>query len=124
LEGDFDFKGNFAFSTSLPQAPNPGLHIHPLGLIGLPLSSRDALLIKNHAVQAPFGHGERTVVDKEVRDTWEIEPGKVGVANTEWLTFMGGVVVKRVCAELGVSVQASMPRCELYKLLLYETGSQ
>lgn len=63
-------------------------------------------------------------MDKEVRDTWEIEPGKVGVANTEWLTFMGGVVVKRVCAELGVSVQASMPRCELYKLLLYETGSQ
>jgi hypothetical protein len=75
-------------------------------------------------MQAPFGHGERTVVDKEVRDTWEIEPGKVAFSNLEWLAFVTGNVVRQVCAELGVSVQASMPRCELYKLLLYETGSQ
>ena len=29
-----------------------------------------------------------------------------------------------VCAALGVSYAATMPRCELHKLLLYETGSQ
>ncbi len=29
-----------------------------------------------------------------------------------------------VCQKLGVNIEASRPRCELYKLLLYETGSQ
>jgi hypothetical protein len=81
-------------------------------------------LVKSCAVQAPFGHGERTVVDKEVRDTWEIEPGKVRFDNAEWSAFMNRDVIKRVCVELGVNTQASVPRCELYKLLLYETGSQ
>ena len=33
-------------------------------------------------------------------------------------------VVKEVCGTLGVNFAASQPRCELYKLLLYETGSQ
>ncbi|KAH8111037.1 hypothetical protein DFH11DRAFT_710036 [Phellopilus nigrolimitatus] len=32
-------------------------------------------------------------------------------------------VVKNVCAELGVAPGASPPKCELYKLLLYEAGS-
>lgn len=33
-------------------------------------------------------------------------------------------VVREVCAALGVNFDASKPRCDLYKLLLYETGSQ
>lgn len=32
--------------------------------------------------------------------------------------------VKSVCDTLGVNYEASNPRFELYKLLLYETGSQ
>ncbi|EKM48029.1 uncharacterized protein PHACADRAFT_214984 [Phanerochaete carnosa HHB-10118-sp] len=32
-------------------------------------------------------------------------------------------VVNTVCSALGVDVNVSKPRCELYKLLLYETGS-
>lgn len=33
-------------------------------------------------------------------------------------------IVKSACKALGVNYAASAPRCELYKLLLYETGSQ
>ena len=33
-------------------------------------------------------------------------------------------VVKEVCEALGVNLGASRPRSELYKLLVYETGSQ
>lgn len=64
-------------------------------------------------MQAPFGRGEHIVADKEVRDTWEIEPEKVHFGNAEWSAFMTRDIVKRVCAELGVNVQASVPRCEL-----------
>lgn len=36
---------------------------------------------------------------------------------------MSGVAMS-ACGALGVNYVASAPRCELYKLLLYETGSQ
>ena len=124
LQGDFDFKGNYAFATPLPQAPNPGLHIEDLGLIGLPLSERDAKLIMGCAVQAPFGHGERTVVDTNVRDTFEVEPAKVSFQNPAWDFYVKDLVTRSIWPELGVGVYTTVPRCELYKLLLYQTGSQ
>jgi hypothetical protein len=124
LQGDFDFKGNYAFATPLPQAPNPGLHIEGLGLIGMPLSERDAKLIIGCAAQAPFGHGERTVVDTDVRDTFEIEPARVSFQNPTWDFFVKDLVSRSVWPELGVGPNTTPPRCSLYKLLLYQTGSQ
>jgi hypothetical protein len=62
-------------------------------------------------------------VDREVRDTWEMDAPQVAFRNPEWESWLQGVV-REICAELGVSTAASQPRAELYKLLLYETGSQ
>jgi hypothetical protein len=104
-------------------APNPLLNLDGTGNVGLPLSYREAKVITEHCVQAPFGQGERTIVDKDVRDTWEMDSQKVRFHNPVWSTFMGKVV-QDVCKTLGVNLQASQPRCELYKLLLYEKGSQ
>ena len=72
-----DFTGTFAFKRTYPDAPNPILHIEGLGTVGLPLSSRDAAAIKARSSQAPFGMADRTVVDKSVRDTWEIDAVRV-----------------------------------------------
>jgi hypothetical protein len=124
LQGDFDFKGNYAFAIPLPQAPNPGLHIEGLGLVGLPLSERDAKFIIGCAAQAPFGQGERTVVDTNVRDTFEIEPARVSFQNPTWDGFVKDLVSRSVWPELGVGPYKTPPRFELYKLLLYQTGSQ
>lgn len=48
---------------------------------------------------------------------------KVHFDNPAWQTFMARVL-NEVCMTLGVNAAASQPRCELYKLLLYESGSQ
>ncbi|KAL5531710.1 hypothetical protein ACEPAG_4587 [Sanghuangporus baumii] len=123
LSMNFDFKGDFAFACKLSDAPNPGLQIAPLGLIGLPLSERDAQSIKDIASQAPFGHGDQLVVDTSVRHTWEIEPANtITFANPTWSSFIN-LVAKRACTELGVPLGSKAPKCELYKLLLYEPGS-
>lgn len=53
------------------------LNIAKLGTVGLPLSVRDAAAIKAEAQQAPFGKGEHTVVDKTVRDTWQLDATEV-----------------------------------------------
>jgi hypothetical protein len=87
------------------------------------LSPRDAELIKTRCIQAPFGKGERTVVDTEVRDTWELDTKDVDFINPAWDEWMDETV-NDVCKSLGVNAAASKPRAELYKLLLYETGSQ
>ena len=121
---NFNFKGKFAFASKLPNAPNPGLQISPLGVIGLPLSERDAQSIKAIASQAPFGRGDKLVVDTNVRHTWEIEPANtITFANPAWTSFLEHVV-KTACTELGVIPASKPPKCELYKLLLYEAGSQ
>jgi len=90
----------------------------------MPLSERDAKALISCATLAPFGNGERTVVDKEVRDTWEVEPEKLAFGNPEWVNFVNDKVCNDVCTALGVSVGISPPKMELYKLLLYEKGSQ
>ncbi|PFH45776.1 hypothetical protein AMATHDRAFT_71092 [Amanita thiersii Skay4041] len=123
LKENPDFKGSFAYSSLLTQAPNPCLNIEGVGLIGLPLSERDAKVIIGHASQAPYGHGDRTLVNTEVRDTWEISPAYVKFANSKWAAFVDGVANNIICPELGATHVASSPRIEFYKLLLYQTGS-
>jgi len=53
------------------------MRIDDFGPLGLPLSPREAKCLIGLCTQAPFGKNERTIVDKEVRDTWELSPDKV-----------------------------------------------
>ncbi|KIM42098.1 hypothetical protein M413DRAFT_126557 [Hebeloma cylindrosporum] len=120
---ELSFQGSYYHSSLLTTAPNPCLYISGLGVIGLPLSERDARAIISCANLAPFGHGERTVVDKDVRDTWEIEPARLSFTHPRWEAFIQNTVCTEVCKSLGVSMGNNPPRMELYKLLLYERGS-
>jgi len=92
-------------------------------MIGLPLSEREAKLIEAAAIQAPFGKGTETVVDTTVRDTFEINPDKFSFKNPAWVEFLQRVT-KTVAEGLGFLPTWPLPRAEVYKLLLYKTGSQ
>ncbi|KAF9646265.1 hypothetical protein BDM02DRAFT_3271099 [Thelephora ganbajun] len=122
FKDDFNFKGNFAVSKTFSLTPQPGLHIEGVGMIGLPLSEREAKLIEAAAIQAPFGRGTETVVDTTVRDTFEINPDRFSFKNPAWAEFLQQVM-KTVAEGLGFPPTRPLPRAELYKLLLYKTGS-
>ncbi|KAL1670117.1 hypothetical protein GGF50DRAFT_94716, partial [Schizophyllum commune] len=127
LDGELSetFTGSFAYERTYLDAPIPGLNIlaNDIGPIGLPLNEREANVVKSGCKQAPFGKGERTVVDKSVRDTWEMDASMVQFNNPAWNDYVKRVL-KDVCdAPIGVDMKVSKPHCELYKLLLYETGS-
>lgn len=77
LGSDADFGGDFSFHEKIRNMPNPLLTLKGLGTIGLPLSTREAAVVKANCKQAPFGMGERTVVDHPVRDTWEMDASEV-----------------------------------------------
>jgi len=92
-------------------------------VIGFPLSDRDAKLIEAAATQAPFGKGTETVVDTTVRDTFEINPDKFSFTNPAWPDFLQ-TIIDRMAGGLGLPPHLPPPRAELYKLLLYKSGSQ
>ncbi|TEB31950.1 hypothetical protein FA13DRAFT_1584402, partial [Coprinellus micaceus] len=115
-----EFRGSFYHCSTATEAPNPGLEIDGLGVIGLPLSQRDAAAIVSCAAQAPFRKGMETVVDTAVRDTWEIEPASVKFSNPKWAAFVDQVATQTVWMALGVAPFTKRLRCELYKLLLYQ----
>ncbi|KAJ6558271.1 hypothetical protein B0H19DRAFT_1235188 [Mycena capillaripes] len=84
----------------------------------------DVDTLRSHSKQAPFGHGDKSVVDTAVRNTWEVAADAVKFENSAWSKFISETVVKEVVQALGVSYSPTIaPRCELHKLLLYETGS-
>ena len=120
-----EFPGSYAYSSLLPVAPLPRLSIEGLGPFGLPLSETDAKRVIGFASQAPFGQGSETVVNKEVRDTWEIDAARVKFENPVWYSYVQDLAVNTVCSKLGGSTRYNTPpRCEVYKLLVYETGSR
>jgi len=124
LQGDFDFKGSYHYAGTFPAAPNPCLNISGLGLVRLPLGPQDDQAIIHYSARVPVGRGERTLVDTNVRDTWDIEPVEVKFESPAWANFIRSTVVTMVCEALGVTLSSVLPRYELYKLLLYEPGSQ
>ncbi|KAK0461593.1 hypothetical protein IW261DRAFT_1554330 [Armillaria novae-zelandiae] len=85
------------------QTPPPNLLVDGIGSISLPLSTRDAHLIISNASQAPYGHNQETIVNTNVRDTWEINASRITIRNP--------------------GCRLIAPICELYKLLLYQEGS-
>lgn len=79
----------------------------------------DARILIRHASQAPYGRGEETIVDTDVRRVWQVESAKISFRNPGWNSFLAGIV-KTVCGEFGIERKVN---CDLYKLLIYEEGS-
>lgn len=105
--------------ATCPLAANPGIEVTGLGRIGLPLSTRDAEAIATLSHQAPFGKGTETIVDLEVRKTWELNVDQFKIENPSWQETLQEIV-ENVKAQLGVH---SDVEAQPYKMLLYGDGA-
>ena len=97
----------------------PGLEIQGIGPIGLPISEIQVKKLVGVAHQAPYGKGEETVVDTDVRRVWAIDPDQFSLTNPKWPKFIKKRI-KHIKEELGL--QGQKLRAHLYQLLLYESG--
>jgi predicted 2-oxoglutarate/Fe(II)-dependent dioxygenase YbiX len=97
----------------------PGLEVEGVGSIGVPVVPADAKRVIGKASQAPYGRGEATIVDTDVRRVWQLESSQFSLRNDAWSEALAGVVdaVKR---DFGIRGKVT---AELYKLLVYEKGS-
>jgi predicted 2-oxoglutarate/Fe(II)-dependent dioxygenase YbiX len=97
----------------------PGLEVEGIGNVGVPVSAADAKRLIERASQAPYGRGEETIVDTNVRRVWQLEPREFALRNAAWDEFVDGIV-ESVRKEFGIGKKVQH---ELYKLLVYEKGS-
>lgn len=116
---EIDRPASFCTSGKLP-AVLPGLKVKGVGEIALPLSKRQAAALKKQAHQAPYGKGEQTLVDTDVRRVWEIDADQVTFANPEWPKAVEAAVW---AVQMDLGLQNQKLTSHLYKLLLYEPGS-
>ncbi|KAI1262137.1 hypothetical protein F5Y18DRAFT_161064 [Xylariaceae sp. FL1019] len=112
----------FACSKSNATFPNPGLSILDYGDVGLPLAERDAKAIIAHCHKSPFGKGAETLVDDNVRRSWELNVDQFTLRNPAWPAAIKDVL-PNVHRELGLLCPLHSIRAEPYKLLLYEEGA-
>jgi len=97
----------------------PTIDIDGMGRIALPILPVQAERLVAIAEAAPYGRGEETVVDREVRRTWQVDPSKVRIGGRHWDQTLAGLVADTALG-LGVSEPVT---ADFYKLLVYDTGS-
>jgi len=113
--------GSFALFEPLKSMPNPGLVVQNVG-IGMPLSHTDAVSIITASHKAPFGRSAETLVDENIRKTWELSSNEFTLANPEWNNELKKIL-KKISDGLGLSASGRSISAELYKLLLYEKSA-
>ena len=99
----------------------PGLTVDGVGTISLPLPKAQAKQLVSRFEQAPFGRGTETLVDKTVRNTFQLPPEHFKIMNLDWAKEVNNLV-STVRHDLGVQAHLKV-EAQLYKLLLYESGS-
>lgn len=97
----------------------PRLTVDGVGPVALPLLPMQAAQLVAAAEQAPYGRGADTLIDTQVRRTWQIGADRVRIEGKHWTRTLDGIV-SRVADGLGVAEPIA---AELYKLLIYDQGS-
>ena len=110
--GDFFASGRIELLT-------PRLEVDGVGPIALPLLPMQAEQLVAAAERAPYGWGTDTLVDIQVRRTWQIAAEKVRIGGKHWAPMLDATL-GRVAEGLGI---ADPIAAELYKLLVYDQGS-
>jgi hypothetical protein len=113
--------GSFAAITRL-HSIRPGLEINGIGPVSTPLQPEIARQIIKQARQAPYGKGEKTVVDTSVRKTWELDASQFSFREAGWKAQISAIVMS-AASQLGIDVASTPVRAEIYKMLLYEEGA-
>jgi len=110
--GDFYAAGTAEFLA-------PRLEVEGVGPIALPLLKVQAEQLIAIAERAPYGRGEETLVNTEVRRTWQIDADRIRIEGKHWARTLESIV-ERATEGLGV---AGPVEADLYKLLVYDAGS-
>ncbi|KAJ7771482.1 hypothetical protein B0H16DRAFT_1513690 [Mycena metata] len=114
LRRDFSFQGKYCHAATTASAANPGLNVKGIGILGLPLSERDAKLVQSLIAST-------TNDPQPVGNVWELDSNAIECSNPAWDMYLEDIVLKDIWKKL--APQSSRPRLELQSLLLWEATS-
>jgi hypothetical protein len=97
---------------------DPGVEIEGLGAVKLPLNRTTTKKLIAQGELAPYGKGTQTLVNKKVRNTFEIDPKRFRLSDA-WNAVIADAT-RSVAEQLGLPSEQLEAR--LYKLLVYEKG--
>lgn len=115
LRGD----GSFASRRSAPTR-DLSIQVDGVGELRLPVPATQARQLRLVARPARYGHGEETILDRRVRDTWEIPRSKVRIDKRRWNRTLHPML-DSIRDDLGLPPGSSLD-AELHSMLLYEPG--
>ncbi|TCD65291.1 hypothetical protein EIP91_002853 [Steccherinum ochraceum] len=121
LDGKWDMCPTFSFMKSYDAAPNPTLTLENGETIGLPLSERDAVVIKQWAEKVTSGEAAGSA-----KGPWEVDAAQITLAHPKWAAFVeqaGYDFCEALDIEYPTIDGTSKPEFKLDKLFLYESGS-
>ncbi|MCC5931337.1 MAG: hypothetical protein JJU28_18960 [Cyclobacteriaceae bacterium] len=95
----------------------PNLEIEGFGELGFPITEYQAKGLIGLAKKAPFGKGQKTIVDEKVRRAWEIDAENIHFNGDSWDKFLS-LAILNVKENLGLGNYQIEAR--LYKLIIYE----
>ena len=111
--------GNDSIGGEAKELANlPGLYVENYGDVPLPLNEVIAEGLIKLSTQAPYGYKYDTLYNKDVRDTFQIEPSAIKIKNPEWNEGLNKLT-KRVAEGLGCHGKIE---AKLYKMLIYKQG--
>jgi len=96
----------------------PEIRIEGFGELAFPLQPGQAKDLLAFAEAAPYGHGEKTIMDEKVRKCGQIDASQLTIKARPWPAFLKDLA-EQISHDLGIEGRISL---HLYKLLLYGKG--
>jgi hypothetical protein len=107
------------FSAGVNDFCFPKMQINQLDEIAFPLNKIQIEALISIAHKAPFGKGKETIIDKNVRNCWEIDASEIKFEGSNWSNLLKNTL-KIVQTDLGI--EGKKIKANLYKMLIYEKG--
>jgi hypothetical protein len=96
------------------------IEVAGVGKLGLPVTAAQAKQLRLVARPAKYGHGDQTILDRRVRDTWEVPRSRVRIDKRRWNRTLRPIL-DTVRDDLGLPTESSLD-AQLHSMLLYEPG--
>ena len=113
-----DRPGNYCTGGRLI-TPLPSLDVDGVGPISFPILDGQAKALMARALRSQFGKGRESVINPEIRDSWEIDPEHWTIFGKSWDETLSRIL-KDVGDGLGIPV--GHLKAVPYKLLIYAPG--
>jgi hypothetical protein len=119
LLGELGAPGSFSVRKAAP-ADDLNIEVRGVGVLRFPVTEEQARALCEIGRPARYGQGEQTLLDRRVRDTWQIPSSRVRIDKRLWSKTLVPIL-DALRDDLGLPSGCRLD-AELHSMLVYERG--